>query len=42
MSKHTPEAELARKLWQMFKKNVFNKFDKLSFEDKVKWYEANR
>ena len=42
MSRHTPEAELARKLWQRFIKNIFGKFDRLSFEDKVKWYEANR
>ncbi len=42
MSKHTPEAELARKQWQRFIRNVFIKFDKLTFEDKIKWYEANR
>ncbi len=39
---HTPEAERNRKLWQRFIKNIFGKFDGLSFEDKIKWYEANK
>ena len=39
---HTPEAERNRRLWNKFIDNIFGSFDRLSFEDKVKWYEANR
>ncbi len=42
MSKHTPEAEEARRLWKRFIHNVFAKWGKMSFEDKVKWHEDKK